>query len=168
MGLYRTLHLIAQTESELGEVESARHNYQRGFGVLEKIVQSEPKNFKLKRELAAVLGNSANLSFNAKDRAEARRAYLQALEIQKDLARQDPADVDFKNDLALTYHNLSFLANNSQENEDSWSRRLHSVNSLLRRCREISSSGAASRRLSSAWGSTARTQTDPGSPLLAA
>ncbi len=117
MGLYRSLHLIAQTEAELGEVESARRDYERGFGVLEKIVRNEPKNLKLKRELAAVLGNSANLSFNAKDRAAARRAYLQALEIQKDLAQQDPADVDFKNDLALTYHNLAFLANDWQENQ---------------------------------------------------
>jgi tetratricopeptide (TPR) repeat protein len=117
MGLYRSLHVIAQAESELGEVESARRDYQRAFGVLEKIVQTEPKNFKLKRELAAVLGNAANLSFIAKDKAAARRAYLQALEIQKDLFQQDPADVDFKNDLALTYHNLALVTTKGQENK---------------------------------------------------
>ena len=110
MGLYRSLHFIALMESALGDVESARRDYQRGFGVLEKIVKNEPGNFKLKRELAAVLGNFANLSMVAKDKTEARRAYLRALEIQKDLVGQDPAEVEFKNDLALTYHNLAFLA----------------------------------------------------------
>ena len=115
MGLYRSLHFIALVESDLGDVESARRDYQRGFRILEKIVQNEPRNFELKRELAAVLGNFANLSLIVKDKAEARRAYLQALEIQKDLVEHDPAQVTFKNDLALTYHNLAFLADTKQE-----------------------------------------------------
>ncbi len=114
-GLYRCLHAIAAVESDLGDVESARRDYPRGFGILEKIVQKEPGNLELKRELAAVLGNFANLSLIAKDKIEARRGYLQALEIQKDLVQQDPAQVTFKNDLALTYHNLAFLANTNQE-----------------------------------------------------
>ncbi|HKI17854.1 MAG TPA: tetratricopeptide repeat protein, partial [Isosphaeraceae bacterium] len=114
-GLYRCLHAIAAVESDLGDVESARRDYPRGFGVLERIVQKEPGNLQLKRELAAVLGNFANLSLIVKDKTQARRAYLQALEIQKDLVGQDPAEVDFKNDLALTYHNLAFLANTKQE-----------------------------------------------------
>jgi tetratricopeptide (TPR) repeat protein len=46
---------------------------------------------------------------------EARRAYLQALEIQKDLVGRYPADPGCKNDLALTYHNLAFLANTPRE-----------------------------------------------------
>jgi tetratricopeptide (TPR) repeat protein len=115
MGVYRSLHFMALMEADLGDVESARRDYQRGFGVLEKIVQNEPRNFPLKRELAAVLGNFANLSLIVKDKTEARRAYLQALEIQKDLVRQDPAEVEFKNDLALTYHNSAFLADTEQE-----------------------------------------------------
>jgi tetratricopeptide (TPR) repeat protein/predicted Ser/Thr protein kinase len=115
MGLYRSLHFIALVESDLGDVESARRDYQRGFRILKVIVQNEPRNFELKRELAAVLGNFANLSLAVKDKAEARRAYLQALEIQKDLVDQDPSQVVFKNDLALTHHNLSFLADDKQE-----------------------------------------------------
>jgi eukaryotic-like serine/threonine-protein kinase len=115
MGLYRSLHFIALVESDLGDVESARRDYQRGFRILEKIVETEPRNFELKRELAAVLGNFANLSSIVKDKAEASRSYLQALEIQKELVQRDPAQVSFKNDLALTYHNLAFLADTKQE-----------------------------------------------------
>ena len=114
MGLYRSLHFIALVESDQGDVESSRRDYQRGFRILEKIVEKEPGNLELKRELAAVLGNFANLSLVAKDRTEARRAYLQALEIQKDLVRRDPAQVTFKNDLALTYHNFAFLADGQE------------------------------------------------------
>ena len=72
MGVYRSLHFMALMESDLGDVESARRDYQRGFGVLETIVHDEPRNFPLKRELAAVIGNFANLSLIAKDKTEAR------------------------------------------------------------------------------------------------
>ena len=133
IGLSTSSRLV---ESDLGDVESARRDYQRGFRILEKIVQMEPRNFELKRELAAVLGNFANLSSIVKDKAEARRAYLQALEIQKDLVEQDPSQVVFKNDLALTYHNLSFLADTKQDCRALLEQpRSHSGNSLSRRCR---------------------------------
>ena len=114
-GLYRSLHYMALVESDLGDVESARRDYQRGFRILEKIVQNEPRNFELKRKLAAVLGNFANLCLIAKDKAQARRAYLQALELQRGLVDQNPTGVDFKNDLALSYHNFAFLAGTEQE-----------------------------------------------------
>ena len=48
MGLYGCLHNIAQLESELGDVESARRDYLRGFGILESVVQKEPGNLDLK------------------------------------------------------------------------------------------------------------------------
>ena len=59
-------------ESDLGDFESARRDFQRGLRVLDKIVQNEPRNFKLKHELAVVLGNFANLCLIAKDKTEAR------------------------------------------------------------------------------------------------
>ena len=114
-GLHRSLHFMALMESELGDAEAARRDYQRAFRVLEKITQNDPRNFRLKHELAVALGNFANLCLIAKDKIEAHRAYLQALEILKDLVQQYPAELGFKNDLALTYHNLAFLAETGQE-----------------------------------------------------
>ncbi len=162
-GLYRALHRMAVLESDLGGLESglrdyqsARRNYQRGFQILEGIVQKEPRNFELKRELAAVLGNFANLSLIVGDKAEARRAYLQALDIQKDLIQKDPADATgvFKNDLALTYHNLAFLADTEEEKPAILERRSHSGNSLSRCYRAIPYSGATWRGPTRAWRAT--------------
>ena len=115
MGLFRCLHHMALVESDLGDVESARREFQRGLRILEQIVHDEPRNFQLKCALARGLGNFANLSLIVKDKTEARRAYLQALDIQRSLVVQDPAQFDFKNDLALTYHNLAILEDTTPE-----------------------------------------------------
>ena len=85
------------------------------FGSSIKSSRTNRAIFKLKHELAVFLGNFANLCLIAKDKTKARRAYLQALEIQKDLVQHDPANVEYKNDLALTYHNFAFLAASEQE-----------------------------------------------------
>ncbi len=111
MGVYRSLHFMALMEADLGDIESARRDYQRALGIIEKMVPKEPGNLRRKRGMAVLLGNYANMSVAANDKIEARRGYLQALEIQKrNSVGQDPAQVEFKNDLALTYHNSAFLA----------------------------------------------------------
>jgi eukaryotic-like serine/threonine-protein kinase len=115
VSLYRCLDQGAQLEADLGDIESARRDYQRAFAIVEKIVRKDPGNIERTREMGVVLGNFANLSLIVKDKSEARRAYLQALEIQKDLVARYPADLGCKNDLALTYNNLFFLANTPQE-----------------------------------------------------
>jgi eukaryotic-like serine/threonine-protein kinase len=115
MGLFHSLHYIAQVEYTLGEVEPSRRDYLRGIGILEKIVQKEPGNLDLKRGLAAIQRNFANLSVKVKDKVQARRAYVQALEILKDLVQQDPAQDEFKNDLALIYNNLLYVSDDDEE-----------------------------------------------------
>ncbi len=115
MGLFHSLHYIAQVEHTLGEVEPSRRDYLRGIGILEKIVQKEPGNLELKRGLAAIQRNFANLSVKLNDKVQARRAYLQALEILKDLVQQDPAQDEFKNDLALIYNNLLYVSDDDEE-----------------------------------------------------
>jgi eukaryotic-like serine/threonine-protein kinase len=115
VSLYRCLDQTSQLEADLGDIESARRDYQRAFGIVEKVVRKDPGNIERTREMAVVLGNLANLSFMVKDKPEARRAYLQALEIQKVLVGRYPDQLSCKNDLALTYHNLAFLANSPQE-----------------------------------------------------
>ena len=115
MGLYRSLHFIALVECDLGDIESARRDYQRGFRILERIVQNEPRNLELKRELAAVLGNFANLSSIVKDKAEGAPSLSPGPGDSKGPGRARSAQVTFKNDLALTYHNLAFLTDDTQE-----------------------------------------------------
>ncbi len=72
--LHRCLNCMAMVESAQGDFVSARRDYERGFGILEKIVKSEPQNVELKRDLAAAFGNFANLCSIANDQTEARRA----------------------------------------------------------------------------------------------
>jgi eukaryotic-like serine/threonine-protein kinase len=116
LGMCRCLHYMALAETDLGDFDAARRDFQRGFEIFQKVIQNEPDDLKLKRQMAAAFGNFANLSLIVKDRTEARRAYLRALEIQKDLVERDPAQVEFRNDLALTYHNLAFLADTKEQN----------------------------------------------------
>ena len=115
--LYVSLDYIAQLESDLGEIESARRNYQRrALGIIEKMVPREPGNLRRRTGWPSFWETMPTCPSRRTTRSRRVGATSRHCEIQKDLVRQDPAQLDFKNDLALTYFNLAVLEKSPQEN----------------------------------------------------
>jgi tetratricopeptide (TPR) repeat protein len=84
--------------------------------ILAAMIGQNPADNQLRRRLAVFHGNLANLyHWRLKDDVKARRAYGQALEIQQDLTVRDPAQVGFKNDVAMTCNNLALMIDDSAE-----------------------------------------------------
>ena len=107
---------IALLEEMIGEMSSARSYYERRIQACEKAVRENPGDSRLIRRLAAFNGSLANLLIQSLgDKALARQTYLKCLEIQQDLVKREPAQTKFKSDLAMTYHNLTPLTEDVEE-----------------------------------------------------
>ena len=138
------LNNMGRVELDVAEYQNARKTYQRAIDLLDGLISEDPAVQQRQRMLAAVHGNLAVLLFRLDDKAGGRRSYLKALEMQRQLVRRDPAQFLYKNDLALTYHNLS--AGRDRQRRDAASllcrRRLRSVNSLSTRHPQMCFTGA--------------------------
>jgi serine/threonine protein kinase len=115
--LVACLNAMAELATEAGDYPAALVDFERGRHLLEEITRQEPDNLDQKRHLAAVTGNLARMYWLTDDRSKARAAFLDALEIQKDLIREAPSRGDCRNDLALTYHNLIYLTDKKEEQQ---------------------------------------------------
>ena len=83
------LNNMGVLEIDLGQSDAALKTYERAMASLFDLIRKKPGDNQLRSRLAACYGNIANLNhIRLNDDAKARRAYGQALEIQKDLAAQ--------------------------------------------------------------------------------
>jgi tetratricopeptide (TPR) repeat protein len=109
---------IGQLEDTLDDADSARRTYQRGIKLLEERIRTQSGELIDRRRLAALHGNLGNLFWRLRDPSQARLAYDAALEQQKELVRLDPSQLEFLNDLGMTYNNRAMMSQDHLEERD--------------------------------------------------
>lgn len=88
---------VGMGESKLGRLQDALSHYREGAALMEKLVEADPNNASLRRDLLLAYGHIADVLGNPNlenlgDRAGALQAYRRAADIAKGLFEVDPAN----------------------------------------------------------------------------
>ena len=90
--------------------ESAALN-RKAIELLQVVVESEPTNLSLRRELGVTLNNLGAALSRAQQESAALAAYQQAIDLREELVRLAPARATYRTDLAVSCNNLGLLEN---------------------------------------------------------
>jgi serine/threonine protein kinase len=115
LGLNR--FFLAMTLEDLGENEGAAAEYLAASVLMQEQLDADPERPRNRRNLAACLGNLANLQIALGQRAEGIESYRKILGIQKKLVEENPDDSTSELHMAMTMLNLGSLEYDEQRYE---------------------------------------------------
>jgi tetratricopeptide (TPR) repeat protein len=109
---------VGMGESKMGRLQDALAHFRDGAAQMEKLVEADPHNTSLRRDLMVAYGHIGDVVGNPNlenlgDRDAALRAYRQAAEIGKSLHDDDPANEQASADYAIALSRVATVMDDS-------------------------------------------------------
>lgn len=120
------------------DLDAADQFIQTAIGIHQGLAREKPHDLKVLSELATCFNHRGSIFRQLGRLGQARRAYEQAIEVQKQLVLRAPASVQHQEDLAIGYNNLGYMLVHQSLADPMAEQHFESARSLLERLIEVS------------------------------